>query len=171
MVLRVPRFTNALAASANQLGSRPGFTDRRSQFPAALSQPRLTRGIRSWRPAPYGARPPFVALGQAASASPRVALALQRRAPQIYGGIARSSNDQAASESGARSFLRARPPSVALGQMPVACHRITLVGKWRPNDSFKGKPLRGFRHPSGSLGGLPLIQVLDLICSNQANHI
>jgi hypothetical protein len=27
---------------------------------------------------------------------------------------------------------------------------MIVVGKWRPNDSFKGKPLRGFRHPWGS---------------------
>ena len=111
-------------------------------------------------PAIQGARPTCVALGQAASASPRVAPVLQRRALARRGGIAGSSNDQAAPTLGARSFRRAQPTSIALVQMPVTCHRITVVGKWRPNDSFKGKPLRGFRHPSGSLGGLPLIQVL-----------
>jgi hypothetical protein len=61
---------------------------------------------------------------------------------------------------GARSFRRARPTSIALVQMPVTCHRITVVGKWRPNDSFKGKPLRGFRASMMMRGRLPLIQVL-----------
>jgi hypothetical protein len=158
-VSRLPRFADFPAASANQPRSRPRFTDWRSQFPAALLQSDSHAAF-NVAPAIQGARPTCVALGQAASASPRVAPVLQRRALARRGGIAGSSNDQAAPTLGARSFRRARPTSIALVQMPVTCHRITVVGKWRPNDSFKGKPLRGFRHPSGSLGGLPLIQVL-----------
>ena len=161
-MLRVPRFTNALAASANQLGSRPGFTDWRSDFPAALShsglQAALGLGARNSGRAADLRRVRSSSFGQSA-----VAPVLQRRALARRGGIAGSSNDQAAPTLGARSFRRARPTSIALVQMPVTCHRITVVGKWRPNDSFKGKPLRGFRHPSGSLGGLPLIQVLDAV--------
>ena len=66
--------------------------------------------------------------------------------------LTRVAHDQAASAPRARSFWRAAD-SCGIRSSPVPCQPMILVGKWRPNDSFKPNPLRSCNDPAASRGG------------------
>ena len=51
----------------------------------------------------------------------------------------------------------------------VACQAMILVGKWRPNDSFKPNPLRGFGCSSAFQPTLPIVSwrvgLIQVLCA------
>jgi hypothetical protein len=86
-------------------------------------------------------RPSFVASAQAASCRSVDRAWRFPRGAQTFTRQLRSQSSQQHSP-GARKF-QARGRFGSLRVKPAACLEIVLVGKWRPNDSFKPKPLRG----------------------------
>jgi hypothetical protein len=98
------------------------------------------------------ARTHFPASAQAASAGSRVAPGLYkvgaRSIRRLYFHLARPGDISAR-----RLQLPARGRLVRHQVKRVACQPMVLVGKWRPNDSFKPNPLRSCNDPPASRGG------------------
>ena len=79
---------------------------------------------------------------QAASASPGVAHVAQWRA--LGSPCGTKAIQTTWQHLARRSEFLVRVRLVSLRVKRVTCQPMILVGKWRPNDSFKPNPLRGF---------------------------